>query len=365
MPTRIRPSATRRLALQGAVALGAVTAAAPHLAASARTAPVDGASDGGGNEDPNLRQTVTDQEEHVHGEKVVLDVGHVDLGPRLRDGQWTLHARDDAQSPPVWRDLEDVVLQVHDAGAIQLPGGEDYAFTTAQPGDRVWAVPQVEVPGVVWLGWNTQDPEVVKAATRGVYLRFHAVQGPGALSLFLQPGTFDPPQVLVDPKEEQPQDIFIEPNTHTHVNWVFTEPGVYLVDLEAFAELPDGRTLTDARTLRFAVGDRTSTEEALMTTWSEAPGPEERQAAAEASDAGGDTSDASPTSSTDSTDDAASAVDGEAGPMVSPGLLVGGGAAALAVAGIGATAAVQRSRRRRLEGDVWADDNTESTDRPA
>ena len=342
---------TRRMftvcALLGAPA--ATLTAAPALAAGPDHSPGgDEETSPPSGEDPNLDQTVTDTEEHVSGEPAVIDAGHVDLGPRLRDGEWTFHARDDSQVPPVWRDLEDVVLFVRDAGAMKLPDSEDYAFTTAQPGDRIWTIPQVEIPGVVWLGWNTQDPEVVRTATRGVRLRFHSVQGPGAMSLFLQPGTFDPPQVLVDPAVTEPQDVFVEPNTHTHVNWVFTEPGTYLVDVEALAELPDGTVLTDSRTLRVAVGEQSDPTAALEATWDEGAGPEARRAEADsaASDGGGTSPDDGPTA-----DDAASDAE-EAPPR---GLLIGGVGAAAAVAAGGTALVMQRRRRQRLEADVWDD----------
>ena len=257
---------TRRTLTSGVApmfALGCFAAACGTIAApSAAAMTTDDEEDG---EDPALRQTVSDDEEIVVGEPVTLGAGHVDLGPRIIDGEWILAARDDTAHPPKWRSLSDVVLQVHDTGALPVPEGEEYSFIKADTGSSVYVVPQTEIPGVVWLGWNTQSPPVVSTATQGVRLRVHAVSGPGHFSLFLQPGNFAPPQLLADKDAlaDSPAEIFVEANTHTHANWVFTEPGVYLVDLEATAVDAQGHVLSARDTVRFSVGDATSVEEAL------------------------------------------------------------------------------------------------------
>jgi surface-anchored protein len=59
----------------------------------------------------------------------------------------------------------------------------------------------------------------------------------------------------------------VDVNTHTHANWVFSKPGAYLARIEISAELIDGSKVTDTRELRFAVGSRTSTEDALAASW--------------------------------------------------------------------------------------------------
>lgn len=112
-----------------------------------------------GSDDPALQQRVSEDEELAAGQ-VSIDAGHVDLGPRYVDGEWTLLARDDTArlegGKAKWRQPEDVVFKVTDAAKLTLPEGDDYAFTGAAAGDDVWTVPQTEVTGVVWLGWNTR-----------------------------------------------------------------------------------------------------------------------------------------------------------------------------------------------------------------
>lgn len=310
--------------------------------------------------DPKLQQTVSESEEIRHGEKVVIDAGHVDIGPRLVNDEWIVAARDDTAAPPVWRSLDDVVLQVHDAGALDLPDDPAYSFTGADAGQKVWSVPQTEIPGVVWVGWNTQDPPVVQTATRGVTLRVHSIQGPGKMSLFLQPGNFEPPQVLVDPKVSQPQDIFVEPNTHTHANWVFTAPGVYLVDLEVRAETPEGKTYSSSVTVRYSVGDQTDPEVARTQEWADGKGPQARAesgGAGAASDGGSDAGGA-PGTEQGSGDD-----DGGGGGGGGNALLISGGIAA-AVGGIAAAGvALQRGRSKKARDAAWEGEEGEGVRR--
>ncbi|MEU8244456.1 choice-of-anchor M domain-containing protein [Actinoplanes missouriensis] len=189
--------------------------------------------------------------------RAVLETGHVDIGPRLRDGRWTIQIHDDHATPPVWRDPAATVLRVRDTAVQQVPGDEAYAFLGEQPGTPVHVVPQTEKPGVVWIGWNTQDPGVLGAIDRGVTLNLRGVQGPGAVTVFLQSGNLGAPQVLWSSAKAYPQPLWVETNTHTHANWVFGKPGVYLLAVQVTADLADGSTASADTVLRLAVGDAT------------------------------------------------------------------------------------------------------------
>jgi len=66
--------------------------------------------------------------------------------------------------------------------------------------------------------------------------------------------------VLWSSTKSEPQKLWVEKNTHTHANWVFTAPGEYLLKVTASAELSDGSTVSDTRYLKFAVGDSASAD---------------------------------------------------------------------------------------------------------
>ncbi|SPT52573.1 putative ABC transporter-associated repeat protein [Actinomyces bovis] len=231
---------------------------APLLAGgpAALAAPGDDATD------PALQQTVT-ADESSSAEPTTVKAGHVDVGPRVVEGKWTVQARDDSGATPVWRDLDQTVLQVTDSALLDAPTEPAYSFMGGQAGERWYVVPQTQSPDVVWLGWNTQDPGVTKLVDRGATMRIGPVTGPGKSWMFLQNGTFGEPLLLVDGQKEQPQDVWVDVNTHVHANWVFTQPGIYLARLSFEAQTVDGRTVQATSTLRFAVGSQTSSDDAL------------------------------------------------------------------------------------------------------
>ena len=224
-------------------------------------------------QDPSLTQVVDSNETVApEGTPVEISAGHVDLGPKFLDGAWTFLARDDSDQTPTWRHLDDVVLRVSDAAKLELPADPQYSFISAN--GPVWAIPQSEITNVVWLGWNTQDPEVVGRLAQGATLVFEGHEGEGDFHAFVQAGNFSGPQELWNSTKPNSQPIHVDANTHTHANWVFTQPGIHLIRLSLQAQLTDGTTVEDTRVLRFAVGDATDAQKALEAQWSVSITPE-------------------------------------------------------------------------------------------
>lgn len=246
---------------------GVPTSGATPSAAGATTAPTSGATGAATSSgasatpsaDPALEQNVA-ANEPISQTPAVIEAGHVDLGPRLIGGKLTVSLRDDSAASPVWRDPNKTVLRVRDGALIQVPQGENYKFLADSK--RVYVLPQTQKTQLVWLGWNTQDPAVTKLIQGGVNMRIEQVKGPGRSWLILQEGTFGKPKVLAD-SAASAQDIWVDTNTHVHANWIFSKPGIYLVKVSFKATDVDGKTYQATTTLRFAVGDATSTTNAL------------------------------------------------------------------------------------------------------
>ena len=211
--------------------------------------------------DPDLAQSVAAHEEWSN-EASEIAVGHVDLGPRLIDGQWRAGLRHDAESGAVWRDPNQTVLRVNDAAIMTAPGSADYPFLADVAGKPVYVVPQTQNPSVVWLGWNTQDPAVTATIDRGLTMRVGPVTGPGRAWLFLQSGTFGKPLLLAD-SGAAPGDVWIDSGTHVHANWAFSAPGTYTATVTFLGTTTAGEAVSASTTLRFAVGDAASASEAL------------------------------------------------------------------------------------------------------
>ena len=260
------PSRSSRSRALPALALGASLMLAPLGVAHAETTPATTESASAQPSDSNLSrgeraltQTLS-AEQPVASGRTEISAGHVDMGPRFNNGKFELMLHDDHGETPVWRSLDEVIYRGSDKAILEVPNDPRYSFVGAPAGSKVYVIPQTETKGVIWPGWNTQDPQLVSKLNRGVNLTLEQVSGPGTFSLYLENGNFSAPQVLWSSTKSEPQKLWVEKNTHTHANWVFTAPGEYLLKVTASAELSDGSTVTDTRYLKFAVGDSASAD---------------------------------------------------------------------------------------------------------
>jgi surface-anchored protein len=184
---------------------------------------------------------------------VVLDDGHVDaVAPRILDGRLTTQVKDGTAGPDnvVWREPDAVVLHVVPAARNTIPNNASYAFL-GTAGSPVWLIPQTQVPGIVWAGWNT---EALSAATvnGAVTVGLTEVDGPGNVAVFL---TGLSPTVVFNAADGLPDSLNIPLGTHAHANWGFTAEGVYRLTVTVAATLASGATQTDTDTYTVAVGD--------------------------------------------------------------------------------------------------------------
>lgn len=260
------PSRSSRSRALPALALGASLMLAPLGMAHAETTPATAESASAQPSDSNLSrgeraltQTLS-AEQPVASGRTEISAGHVDMGPRFNNGKFELMLHDDHGETPVWRSLDEVIYRGSDKAILEVPNDPRYSFVGAPAGSKVYVIPQTETKGVIWPGWNTQDPQLVSKLNRGVNLTLEQVSGPGTFSLYLENGNFSAPQVLWSSTKSEPQKLWVEKNTHTHANWVFTAPGEYLLKVAASAELSDGSTVSDTRYLKFAVGDSASAD---------------------------------------------------------------------------------------------------------
>lgn len=259
-------STTRSSRSLSALVLGASLMLAPLGVAHAETTPATTESASAQPSDSNLSrgeraltQTLS-AEQPVASGRTEISAGHVDMGPRFNNGKFELMLHDDHGETPVWRSLDEVIYRGSDKAILEVPNDPRYSFVGAPAGSKVYVIPQTETKGVIWPGWNTQDPQLVSKLNRGVNLTLEQVSGPGTFSLYLENGNFSAPQVLWSSTKSEPQKLWVEKNTHTHANWVFTAPGEYLLKVTASAELSDGSTVSDTRYLKFAVGDSASAD---------------------------------------------------------------------------------------------------------
>lgn len=311
-----------------ALALAALLAPVSALAPAAYAAEENKSA-----EERALEQTLSPDEPVVTGQHEIA-AGHVDMGPAFVEGSWELMFRDDSTAEPVWRDPANVVLRGNDTAMMPVPDDPRYSFVQAAAGEQVYVVPQTELAGVVWPGWNTQNPQVVERLGRGVTFTLEGVEGPGGFSMYLENGTFGAPEVLWTSDITDPQDIFVEPNVHTHANWVFTQPGAYYLTVRAHAELADGTVVSDTARLLFAVGSSVSNEQVFAGA--DALGEvEERSTANESQgedqDASTQAAEVTSTASAGDSDSESSGASENSDSTLPLGLIAGGGTLLLAL----------------------------------
>ncbi|MEA5639413.1 choice-of-anchor M domain-containing protein [Cutibacterium granulosum] len=323
MTKKHRPLAARCTAVLSALTLA--------LSGGLAAAPAQ-ASDGTPPPDPALQQTVTEDEQVAQGPAEITR-GHVDVGPRLIDGKFVLLARDDSANPPVWRSTDDAVLRVVDASRIDVPNDDAYSFLGDMRGRKAYVIPQTQDQKVVWLGWNTQAPEIVKNFPRGAELVFTGHEGPGEAHMFIENG-FEAPMSLYDSTKSEQQPVHMEANTHVHANWVFSEPGAQTISMEVRGTDAKGVKHSYPTKLRFVIGDKGSAQDARSMG-----------AAASATIADSPTATASSGSAASSDASEGSSSHGELIAII----------AGVVIVAIVVAALIGRSRSRAMRDEVWQD----------
>ncbi|MGV3246700.1 TIGR03773 family transporter-associated surface protein [Rothia sp. 11254D007CT] len=175
--------------------------------------------------------------------------GHFDFGAVLSGGNLSAQIKDDRTSPATWKQPGALTFVLGDGAKTTMPGGMGHI---APAGAEVYLIGATQQATVPWVGWNTQNPELVAQASGPATLTLTDLQGPGRLSVFLS-GNFGSAGTTVF---NGVGDSFSVPlNTHQHANWVFTAPGVYSATLTWSVPLKSGGQASASGTLNFEVGD--------------------------------------------------------------------------------------------------------------
>lgn len=185
---------------------------------------------------------------------VVLSQGHIDaVDVHYEDGGLHLHIHDETVDPAVERDPADVVLRVLPGAETTVPDDPAYGFLGA-PGAPVWILPETQNPELLWPGLSTEELESGVFAGDSVTLTLRKVRGPGALSVFTT-DALGAPTVLANSGDGTPDSLPLAVGEHSHVNWAFTEAGVYRAVFQATATLADGtQVASDPAVYTFQVG---------------------------------------------------------------------------------------------------------------
>ncbi len=199
---------------------------------------------------------------------VNVDAVHTDIRFDYDAGAWSseLHAdlafgtpNQGGSANPTILDYDEALLMVNPSSIITLPSTlstTQFSFLGRGPNESIWNLPQSQKAGVLWPGISTEsisagtfasyspvgDP---RATANARWLRFEMVDfriPTGAVFSMSQSGSSGP-VVFFDSMDgvngsnetaigNNVSDTFwITENTHAHMNWFFTHPGRYEIDV--------------------------------------------------------------------------------------------------------------------------------------
>ena len=191
---------------------------------------------------------VVNSAEHSGREEVTH--GHFDVGPVLNGGNLTSSVKDDRTSPARYVSPGALEFVLNDAAKINLPAGMENIAPAGTPVHMIGATQQQGVP---WLGWSTQDPELLKQLDGPVTMSLNGFEGPGTMSTFLSGNFGSAGQKVFDSRSGG--SFQVPANTHQHSNWVFTAEGRYTVTIGWTARLKNGQQVSSESVLHFTVGN--------------------------------------------------------------------------------------------------------------
>ena len=175
--------------------------------------------------------------------------GHFDVGPVLNGSALSSAVKDDRFSPPKHVSPGSLNFVLGDAAKLKFPAGME---DIAPAGSTVHMIGATQQAGVPWLGWSTQDPELLKQADGPVTMSLKGFDGPGSMSVFLSGNFGSAGQKVFTSRGGSFQ---VPLNTHQHSNWVFTAEGRYRVTIGWQVRLKNGQTVESTSTLNFTVGN--------------------------------------------------------------------------------------------------------------
>ncbi|GAA1474759.1 TIGR03773 family transporter-associated surface protein [Corynebacterium felinum] len=172
-------------------------------------------------------------------QSIRFNEGHVDLFTvRATDGGLELVLKEDITGGGVIQQPENVLLVV---GANTYTDATERVSAIGQP---TYFLPQSQEAGKLWPGWDTLA--VRQGGYSAIEFHFDSVTGPGEIYIFETQG-FDSINPIAEGGEfTLTTGSVIKQNTpaHRHVNWAFTKPGTYSMQVTAHGNGSQSNTAT-------------------------------------------------------------------------------------------------------------------------
>ncbi|OFK66705.1 choice-of-anchor M domain-containing protein [Corynebacterium sp. HMSC074A09] len=158
----------------------------------------------------------------------VFVTGHVDaFYVSAPGGELTLSMKEDITGSGVVRPGNDVTLKVAEEAWSEATEGIDGI------GAPTYYLPQTQDSSLLWPGWDTQSAQ--SAGYTDINFEFVEVTGPGDIFVFETAGFGDiQPVTDAGALDLVSGDVINQAYpAHRHVNWAFSEPGIYTMTVQA------------------------------------------------------------------------------------------------------------------------------------
>ncbi|WP_158564032.1 TIGR03773 family transporter-associated surface protein [Jiangella anatolica] len=197
------------------------------------------------------------------GDPVVLTTEHVDLlAPSYESGRMSLRAKVGSAADHTYYDPADVLVNVVPAAASTVPSGDNYAFL-GTAGAPLWLIPETQNPEVVWAGWSTEDLAAGTFAGDAVDMRLVSAEGPGTVEVFQTTGFGDIARIFSS--EESLPARHQSVGQHVHANWAFSAEGSYTLTFEVSGTAGGEAVTTGPVEYTFVVGELSGARNALAS----------------------------------------------------------------------------------------------------
>lgn len=130
-----------------------------------------------------------------------------------------------------------------------MPSGAQWSFL-CPAGSTAWVLPQSQVAGLLWAGWNATDVGT-GVFSGSLSLQLVSVTG-GQFSVYQT--ALGAPTVLFHSRASGPDTQNLAPGAHTHRNWAFNTATTYKITFRVSGTLAGTSTVKSAQdTVTFQV----------------------------------------------------------------------------------------------------------------
>ncbi|AKN78156.1 choice-of-anchor M domain-containing protein [Corynebacterium ulcerans] len=224
---------------------------------------------------PNPKKPENDEESEASSgtlseKKVEISKGHVDISPKEIDGTLAVVVKDESgqhSSKAVLRDPNSVTFVVPQSAKTALR--EDIK-DIAKKGERVYVLPEVQKTGLVWPGFSTEE---IYGETEGDYeFTITPKSTPQGGKWVAYSGDAHSSENRIG--DYTGKRVYkAEGSTHRHLNWVFTKPGKYTMDVVV---KDDWDEVSKPVTLTFDVRDSNASADSTSGSEAQKPGKPDR-----------------------------------------------------------------------------------------